>query len=175
MGGGGGGHGPQASGLRAHRLDHNGHECVVGAAQLAALAVEHAGALDGEPHLRTWGSGGSGSSGSRWAGERLWLVAGRVAEKARGPAVCAGTGTAHPGRGLQGRRAPGPTWFRRPGMASIFTPREGTAQLWMTSLLVTSRRTSELVGSTRRSSTSSRRSCPGSGSAGAGGMTAAGA
>jgi hypothetical protein len=36
---------------------------VVGAAQLAALAVEHAGALDGEPHLGVGGGGGSGRGG----------------------------------------------------------------------------------------------------------------
>jgi hypothetical protein len=42
-------------------------------------------------------------------------------------------------------------------MASIFTPKLGTAQEWMTSLLVTSSRTRLLVGSTRRSSQSSSR------------------
>lgn len=58
-----------------------------------------------------------------------------------------------------------PTWFSLPGTASTFTPREGTAQLWMTSALVTSTRIRLLVGRTNRSSTSNRRSCPGSTSA----------
>lgn len=53
-----------------------------------------------------------------------------------------------------------PTWFKRPGTASILTPREGTAQAWITSAPVIMRRICASVGSTIRRSTSRRRSCP---------------
>lgn len=53
-----------------------------------------------------------------------------------------------------------PTWFSRPGMASIFTPIDGIVHLWITSAAVTISRVSTAVGTTSRLSTSSSRKCP---------------
>ena len=52
------------------------------------------------------------------------------------------------------------SWFRRPGMASAFTPRVGTAQEWITSAAVTRVRISVIIGRTARLSTSRRRNAP---------------
>ena len=51
--------------------------------------------------------------------------------------------------------------FVRPGTASIFTPKDGTAQEWMTSVEVVRTRTSVLIGTTTALSDSSSRGCPG--------------
>lgn len=52
-------------------------------------------------------------------------------------------------------------WFSRPGIASVFTPRAGTAQAWRTSLAVTIMRMGDSIGMITRWSTSSSRKCPG--------------
>lgn len=52
-------------------------------------------------------------------------------------------------------------WFRRPGMASVFSPSEGTAQEWRTSSDEMSIRIVISIGRTTRLSTSSRRNSPG--------------
>ena len=52
-------------------------------------------------------------------------------------------------------------WFRRPGIASVFNPREGTAHECNTSSEETSIRIVISMGSTTRLSTSSSRSSPG--------------
>lgn len=54
-----------------------------------------------------------------------------------------------------------PSWFRRPGTASTFTPREGTVQAWITSAAVTRTRVSRLIGRAIRLSTSNSRYSPG--------------
>lgn len=51
-------------------------------------------------------------------------------------------------------------WFNRPGIASVFTPRVGTAHEWRTSPAVTITRIGDSIGTTTRWSTSSRRKCP---------------
>jgi len=51
-------------------------------------------------------------------------------------------------------------WFRRPGHASILTPREGTAQQCRTSAAVTITRMCFWIGSTSRLSTSNSRKSP---------------
>lgn len=51
-------------------------------------------------------------------------------------------------------------WFSRPGIASVFTPRVGTAQEWRTSSAVTIIRMCDSMGITTRWSTSSKRKCP---------------
>ncbi len=51
-------------------------------------------------------------------------------------------------------------WFSRPGIASVFTPRVGTAQEWRTSPAVTIMRMGDSMGITTRWSTSSSRKCP---------------
>lgn len=51
-------------------------------------------------------------------------------------------------------------WLRRPGIASVLTPRLGTAHEWMTSSAVTITRTGDSIGTTTRWSTSSSRKCP---------------
>lgn len=56
-------------------------------------------------------------------------------------------------------------WFSRPGIASVFTPREGTAQECRTSSAVTMMRIGDSIGTTTRWSTSSSRKCPGGSSA----------
>jgi len=48
-------------------------------------------------------------------------------------------------------------WFNRPGVASIFTPKEGIVQEWITSADVTNIRIWVLNGTTIRLSTSSNR------------------
>lgn len=53
-----------------------------------------------------------------------------------------------------------PSWFRRPGTASTFTPRDGTDQAWITSVAVTNMRVSRLRGKIKRLSTSSSRYSP---------------
>lgn len=60
-------------------------------------------------------------------------------------------------------------WFSRPGMASVFTPREGMAHEWSTSPAVTIMRIGDSIGTTTRWSTSRSRKCP-SGSSGVGVM-----
>lgn len=57
-------------------------------------------------------------------------------------------------------------WFNRPGIASVFTPSEGTAQEWSTSLAVTMMRIGDSMGMITRWSTSSSRKCPGGSSVG---------
>lgn len=52
-------------------------------------------------------------------------------------------------------------WFRRPGIASVFSPREGTAHEWSTSSEEISIRIVISMGRTTRLSTSSSRSSPG--------------
>lgn len=52
-------------------------------------------------------------------------------------------------------------WFKRPGIASVFRPREGTAQECRTSSEEINIRTVISIGRTTRLSTSSRRSSPG--------------
>lgn len=51
-------------------------------------------------------------------------------------------------------------WLSRPGIASVFTPRLGTAQEWRTSSAVTITRIGDSIGITTRWSTSSRRKLP---------------
>lgn len=51
-------------------------------------------------------------------------------------------------------------WFRRPGIASVFTPRLGTAQECRTSSAVTMTRTGDSIGTIARWSTSRRRKWP---------------
>lgn len=50
-----------------------------------------------------------------------------------------------------------PTWFKRPGVASILTPKEGIVQEWITSAEVTNKRIWELKGTIIRLSTSKSR------------------
>lgn len=52
-------------------------------------------------------------------------------------------------------------WFRRPGTASIFTPRLGTAQEWRTSSAEIRIRIGDSTGTTIRWSASRRRNWPG--------------
>lgn len=52
-------------------------------------------------------------------------------------------------------------WFRRPGMASVFRPREGTAHECRTSSDEISIRIVISIGNMTRLSTSSKRSSPG--------------
>ena len=52
-------------------------------------------------------------------------------------------------------------WFRRPGTASIFTPRAGTAQEWSTSSADTRTRIGDSMGTTIRWSVSKSRNWPG--------------
>lgn len=52
-------------------------------------------------------------------------------------------------------------WFRRPGMASVFSPRDGTAHECNTSSDEISIRIVISIGRTTRLSTSSSRSSPG--------------
>jgi hypothetical protein len=152
---------------------------VVGAAQLGALPVKHARPLDGQPHLCARERGWVGGTQARAAAARVGGPPACTHETAVHRAAATNTPPPSPpahtdtqthtetqtDTHTHTQTRPAHTWLRRPGMASIFTPREGTAQLWITSALVTSRRTRLLVGSTRRSSTSSSRSCPGSTSA----------
>ena len=56
------------------------------------------------------------------------------------------------------------SWFRRPGTASAFTPREGTVQEWRTSAEETKTRTCVCAGNTVRLSTSNSRNMPSSSS-----------
>jgi hypothetical protein len=51
-------------------------------------------------------------------------------------------------------------WFKRPGVASTFTPNLGTAQEWSTSAAVTRIRVWALTGRTVWLSTSKRRGDP---------------
>lgn len=51
-------------------------------------------------------------------------------------------------------------WLSRPGIASVFTPRLGTAHEWSTSSAVTITRTSDSIGTITRWSTSRSRKCP---------------
>lgn len=51
-------------------------------------------------------------------------------------------------------------WLRRPGIASVFTPKLGTAHEWRTSSAVTMTRTGDSIGTTTRWSTSRSRKCP---------------
>lgn len=51
-------------------------------------------------------------------------------------------------------------WFSRPGIASVLTPRLGTAHECRTSSAVTITRTDDSIGTTTRWSTSSSRKCP---------------
>jgi hypothetical protein len=53
------------------------------------------------------------------------------------------------------------SWFRRPGIPSIFMPVAGIVHEWMTSAAVTRSRTSSCIGTTIRLSTSSSRNSPG--------------
>lgn len=53
-----------------------------------------------------------------------------------------------------------PAWFRRPGIASTFTPSLGIVHEWITSAAVISSRTSRFIGITIRLSTSSNRNSP---------------
>lgn len=48
-------------------------------------------------------------------------------------------------------------WFKRPGIASTFTPNEGTVHEWITSFEVIITRTEVIVGKIIRLSTSNRR------------------
>lgn len=52
-------------------------------------------------------------------------------------------------------------WFRRPGIASVFKPRDGTAHECNTSSDEISMRIVSSIGNTTRLSTSRRRSSPG--------------
>lgn len=52
-------------------------------------------------------------------------------------------------------------WLRRPGIASVFSPKEGTAQECNTSSEETKTRIVISIGRTTRLSTSSNRSSPG--------------
>lgn len=52
-------------------------------------------------------------------------------------------------------------WFSRPGIASVFSPRDGTAHEWSTSSDEISMRIVISIGRTTRLSTSSSRSSPG--------------
>jgi len=52
------------------------------------------------------------------------------------------------------------SWFKRPGTASAFIPREGTVYAWITSDLVINKRISVNIGITIRLSTSSNRNFP---------------
>lgn len=52
-------------------------------------------------------------------------------------------------------------WLRRPGIASVFNPSEGTAHECRTSSDEINIRMGSSIGSTTRLSTSSRRSSPG--------------
>lgn len=52
-------------------------------------------------------------------------------------------------------------WLRRPGIASVFSPRDGTAHEWSTSSDEISIRIVSSIGRTTRLSTSSNRSSPG--------------
>jgi len=54
-----------------------------------------------------------------------------------------------------------PSWFSRPGIASIFRPRDGIVHEWITSAAVTRSRTSSCIGTTIRLSTSRSRNSPG--------------
>jgi len=49
------------------------------------------------------------------------------------------------------------TWFNRPGIASVFTPKEGTLQEWMTSEPVATKQMYEFKGRTKELSTSNKR------------------
>lgn len=51
-------------------------------------------------------------------------------------------------------------WFSRPGIASVFTPSEGTAHECRTSSAEISIRMGDSIGITMRWSTSSNRKCP---------------
>lgn len=51
-------------------------------------------------------------------------------------------------------------WFSRPGIASVFTPRVGTAHEWSTSSAVMIIRIGDSIGTTMRWSTSRRRKWP---------------
>lgn len=51
-------------------------------------------------------------------------------------------------------------WFSRPGIASVFTPRVGTAQEWRTSSAVMIMRMGDSIGMTTRWSTSNSRKWP---------------
>lgn len=51
-------------------------------------------------------------------------------------------------------------WFNRPGIASVLTPRVGTAQEWSTSPAVMITRMGDSIGITTRWSTSSSRKWP---------------
>lgn len=51
-------------------------------------------------------------------------------------------------------------WFRRPGIASVLTPRLGTAQEWSTSSAVTITRIGDSIGTITRWSTSKSRKWP---------------
>lgn len=51
-------------------------------------------------------------------------------------------------------------WLSRPGIASVFSPRDGTAHEWSTSSEEISMRTVISIGITTRLSTSKRRSPP---------------
>lgn len=51
-------------------------------------------------------------------------------------------------------------WFSRPGMASVFTPKVGTAHEWSTSSAVTIIRIGDSIGIITRWSTSRSRKCP---------------
>lgn len=53
------------------------------------------------------------------------------------------------------------TWLRRPGTASIFTPKAGIVQECRTSSEVTTTRAGTSIGTTIRWSVSSSRKCPG--------------
>lgn len=52
-------------------------------------------------------------------------------------------------------------WFNRPGTASAFNPKEGTAHACRTSSDEINIRIGNSIGRTTRLSTSSSRSCPG--------------
>lgn len=51
-------------------------------------------------------------------------------------------------------------WLSRPGIASVFTPSEGTAHEWSTSSAVIIMRIGDSIGMTTRWSTSRRRKWP---------------
>lgn len=51
-------------------------------------------------------------------------------------------------------------WFSRPGIASVLTPRVGTAHEWRTSPAVMITRMGDSIGTTTRWSTSSNRKWP---------------
>lgn len=58
---------------------------------------------------------------------------------------------------MPGRLIENLTWFRRPGVASVFTPKLGTVHECSTSAAVTIIRIGEFIGSTTRLSVSNRR------------------